>query len=234
MRYIALSAATPSRGGPPCAVRIVTGWQVLDEDLHEEHEDALLPWHRENPDQAVDHLITPPFGLLAVPSYVRWQSLGGRAVVGDGRTGQTVLFNHECLAIFDAVAASGGLAAANGRRLGVSLSRARSLIVAAPCIACIARGCSAPSVTGDDRSLITEHRHERRVHEVGAGRSSSGIHMIRTEGEGGRVWLAVSMTMRAAASARLNGRRSPTNWTRFENFAIQRGSGSGTLRAGGP
>ncbi|MGK4909204.1 hypothetical protein [Streptomyces albus] len=105
--------------------------QVLDEDLHEDAEEALLSWHREHPQKPVDHLAPPP-GRLAVPAYVRWQETGGRVAVGDERTGETVMFNHECMAIFRSVAADGGLDAAvtaNAHRLSISPPRARGDIV---------------------------------------------------------------------------------------------------------
>lgn len=105
--------------------------QAVDEDLHEDCEETLLAWHREHPQDPVDHLAALA-GRLAVPAYGRWQETGGRVAVGDERTGEAVVFNHECLAIFRSVAAGGGLdgaVTANARRLGISPSRARGDIV---------------------------------------------------------------------------------------------------------
>ncbi|WP_431984149.1 hypothetical protein [Streptomyces qinglanensis] len=121
---------TYSFGQPPVARCPDCCWaQELDEDLHEDREDVLLTWHSSHPADAVDHLVPLVPGRLAVPPYVRWQETGGRVAVHDERTGEAVLFNHECLAIFRSVAAGEGLEGAvtpSARRLGISPSRARS------------------------------------------------------------------------------------------------------------
>ncbi|MFD5114267.1 hypothetical protein ACFWNG_18455 [Streptomyces sp. NPDC058391] len=107
--------------------------QALDEDLHKDWEDVLLAWHTAHPDYAVDHLAPgPPAGPLAVPAHVRWAEQHGRLTVGDERTGAAVLFNHECLAIFQSVTADGGLDTAmtvNARRIGISPAKARHEII---------------------------------------------------------------------------------------------------------
>jgi hypothetical protein len=96
-------------------------------DLHEDREDALLAWHAAHPADAADHLVHVLPSWLAVPPYARWQETGGRVALGEERTGEAVLFNHECLAIFRSVAASEGLEDAvtvNARQLGINPSSA--------------------------------------------------------------------------------------------------------------
>lgn len=108
--------------------------QQLDEDLHLDDPGGLLDWHRMTPEEAVDHFA--PEGLaggLAVPGYIRWaDDTTGCLALGDERTGAAVGFNHECLAIMDPVAATGGLEQAvrtNARRMGISPAMSRGDIV---------------------------------------------------------------------------------------------------------
>ncbi|WEH37256.1 hypothetical protein PZB75_30165 [Streptomyces sp. AM 4-1-1] len=121
------------RGQPAVHCPDCSWAQAVDEDLHGDYEGLLFSWHTEHPDEAVDHLAPGlPAGPLAVPGYVRWDQEYGRAVIGDTRTRATVLFNHECLAIFQSVATTGGLdhaATTNARRLGISPGTARPDIV---------------------------------------------------------------------------------------------------------
>ncbi|MFI6928386.1 hypothetical protein ACIBIZ_51260 [Nonomuraea spiralis] len=109
--------------------------QVVDEELHEDATNRLLDWHVAHPDQGFDHLSDRDFGTggLAIPPYVRWTDNHGMLAIGDERTGGRSRFNHECLAVVQAVAAGAPLddaVAANANRLGISRRKAQGDIVA--------------------------------------------------------------------------------------------------------
>ncbi|MFF0776502.1 hypothetical protein ACFYUK_47000 [Nonomuraea wenchangensis] len=108
--------------------------QVVDEDLHEDATDRLLDWHIDHPDQGFDHLSARDFGTagLAIPPYVRWTDTYGRLAILDERTRGRSHFNHECLAVVQAVAVGAPLddaVAVNAKRLGISRRTAQGDIV---------------------------------------------------------------------------------------------------------
>jgi hypothetical protein len=107
--------------------------QLLDEDLHEGHAAGLVTWHQANPEQGIDHLVAADFQAgLGIPEYVRWVDDGaGCVALGDERTGQAALFNHECLAIMDSVHSTRGLSQAvqrTARRLQIRRTQATDTI----------------------------------------------------------------------------------------------------------
>ncbi|MFE9479250.1 hypothetical protein ACFYNM_11640 [Streptomyces spororaveus] len=82
--------------------------QALDKNLHEGPY-GLIYWHRDHPDDAVDHLAALP-NHLAIPAYVRWVAQGHWLAIEDQRSeGPGILFGTECLEIFQSVSADGGL-----------------------------------------------------------------------------------------------------------------------------
>ncbi|MFD4972074.1 hypothetical protein [Streptomyces sp. NPDC058424] len=107
--------------------------QALDKNLHEGPW-ALIYWHRDHPDEAVDHLAVLP-DRLAVPSYVRWFAQGHWLAIEDQRSeGPGILYGTECLEIFQSVSADGDLeraVLANTHRRYVFPSTARADIEAA-------------------------------------------------------------------------------------------------------
>jgi len=121
-------------GGPESVVRCHDcAWaQVVDEDLHEDDVAGLFAWHVALPAEAVDHLLL--FNVpLAIPYYIRWEDNNGLLALRDERTGGYHLrFNHECLAIFNSIAADGtldGAIATEARRLGIARRPAMNDIV---------------------------------------------------------------------------------------------------------
>ncbi|MEU6277081.1 hypothetical protein ABZ871_32455 [Streptomyces populi] len=103
--------------------------QALHKDLHEGPW-ALLYWHADHPDYAVDHLAALP-DRLAIPPYVQWWAQGHWLAIEDSRTKESLLFGRECLEIFQSVRADSGLeraVVANTHRLSIFASTARANI----------------------------------------------------------------------------------------------------------
>ncbi|TYR63234.1 hypothetical protein [Streptomyces parvus] len=82
--------------------------QALNKHLHKGPW-ALIYWHRDNPNKAINHLAELP-DRLAIPSYVRWGHQGQLLAIEDTRTEEGfLLFGHENLEIFESVSDYGSL-----------------------------------------------------------------------------------------------------------------------------